>query len=142
MNQITAARARLESAAGLAATLDAAYIAFETILAVLRHHQERSGPGFPAFVLAAAAAGNGRDWIAEAATLPPAGTSPRASDDLPGGDDWRQAAAEIAALARALADRLNVAAADAAGPRDRVACRQSMSYAERISSLLAGARQT
>jgi hypothetical protein len=142
MNQITAARARVEAAAGLAATLDAAYIAFETILAALRRHQERSGPGFPAFVLAAAAAGNGRDWIAEAATLPPASTSPGAADDLSGGEDWLQAAAEIAAFGRALADHLEAAAADAVDPRDQAACRRSMSYAERISSLLAGARQT
>lgn len=142
MSQITAARARLEAAAGLAATLDAAYVAFESILAVLRRHQERSGSGFPAFVLAAAAAGNGRDWLAEAATLPPASTSPRAAADLSGSGDWSQAAAEIAELGRALADRLEMAAAKAVDPRDQAACQRSMSYAGRISSLLAGAQQT
>ena len=140
MSPITTARTRLETAAGLAPTLDAAYDSFESILAVLRHHQDRCGPAFPAFVLAAAAAANGRDWIAEAVSLPPAAAPHPAHADLPGTGDWVDAAAEIAALGRALADRLELAAASAAHPRDLAACRHALSYATRISSLLAGAR--
>lgn len=140
MSRITIARTRLEAAAGLAATLDAAYDAFESILAVLRHHQDRCGPAFPAFVLAAAAAASGRDWIAEAVSLPPAAAPPRAHADPPAAGDWVNAAAEIAALGSALADRLELAAASADHPRDLAACRHSLSCAARISSLLAGAR--
>ena len=140
MSRITTARTRLEAADGLAATLDAAYESFESILAVLRHHQERSGPAFPAFVLAAAAAANGRDWIAEAVSLPPAAAPHPAHADQPGAGDWVTAAAEIASLGRVLADRLELAAAYAAHPRDQAACRHAWSYATRISSLLARAR--
>lgn len=142
MSRITTARTRLEAAAGLAATLDAAYDAFESILAVLRHHQERSGAAFPAFVLAAAAAANGRDWIAEAVSLPPAAAPQCAPGDLLAADDWQHAAAEIAELSRALAERLQPAAAFACHSRDQAACRHSMSYAARITSLLGGARRT
>lgn len=142
MSRITTARIRLEAAAGLAATLDAAYDAFASILAVLRHHQERSGPAFPAFVLAAAAAANGRDWIAEAVSLPPSAAPHRPHGDLPAAGDWVHAAAEIAALSRVLAELLEAAAAGAADPRDQAACRHSLTYAARITSLLGGARRT
>lgn len=140
MSRITTARTRLQAADGLAATLDAAYESFESILAVLRHHQDRCGPAFPAFVLAAAAAANGRDWIAEAVSLPPAATPHPAHADPPGASHWVHAAAEISALGRALAGRLELAAAYAAHPRDQTACRHALPCATRISSLLAGAR--
>lgn len=141
MSRITTARTRLEAATGLATTLDAAYDSFESILAVLRHYQERSGPAFPAFVLAAAAAANGRDWIAESVSLPPAATPHRPHADLPAAGDWMRAATEIAELGRTLAERLEAAGAHAADPRDQAACWHSLSYAGRITSLLGGARQ-
>ncbi len=66
MNRITATRARLDRAIGLPSLLDVAYDAFEDILAIVRCHQERAEGSFAAFVLSAAAAGNGRDWLASA----------------------------------------------------------------------------
>ena len=144
MNRITASRARLDHAAGLPALLDAAYDAFEAILAVLRHHEERAGNAFPAFVLAAGAAASGRDWIAGAPSLPPAATPPQpaaAGDDLLTGHDWVHVAIEIAGISQALAGRLAAAGAEARDPEDRAACEQAAGYAARIRALLAGARQ-
>lgn len=140
MNQITAARARLEAACGLPATLDAAHEAFETILAVLRHHQERAGHGFPAFVLAASAAANGRDQIAEAPSLPLPAAPPADAGDLLDFCVWAQVATEAAALGHALVNSLLVASG-AAGDADQAACRHAVAHAARIWSLLAGASQ-
>ncbi len=141
MNRITAARTCLEAVGTLPATLDAAYDAFESILAVLRHHQERAGHGFPAFVLAADAAACGRDCIAEAPSLPPA-TAPHAlAVDLLDASGWARVAAEVAALSHALVNSL-LTAAGTADPSDEAACRHAVSHAARIWSLLAGASQT
>ena len=61
MNRITAARARIDQAGDLPGLLGAAYGAFEDMLAVIRHHEERDEGSFAAFVIAACAAANGRD---------------------------------------------------------------------------------
>lgn len=139
MNLITAARARLETADGLPATLDAAYDAFESILAVLRHHQERAGHGFPAFVLAAGAAASGRDRIAGAPSLPPP-AAPASAGDLLDACGWAHVAAEVAALGQALVNSLLIAAGTASAA-DQAACRHAVAQAARIWSLLAGASQ-
>lgn len=141
MNRITTARIRLDAAAGLPATLDAAYDAFESILAVLRHHQENAGHAFPAFVLAAAAAANGRDQVAGAPALSPPAAPPGAAGDVPGPSGWAHAAAEAAALSHELVSRL-LAAAGTAGARDQAACQHAAARAARIWSLLAGASKT
>lgn len=137
MNRITTARARIEDARTTPATLDAAYDAFETILAVLRHHQERAGHGFPAFVLAAAAAATGRDRIAAAPSLPSA-TPPPPAGDLLDASRPAQVAAEATALSHALVNSL-LLAAGTAGAADQAACRHAAAQAARIWSLLAGA---
>jgi hypothetical protein len=140
VNRITASRARLEAADSLPATLDAAYEAFETILAVLRHHQERAGHGFPAFVLAAGEAANGRDRVAEAPSLPPPAAAP-ATGDVLGACAWGHVAAEAAALSHALVNSLLIAAGTAS-PADQDTCRHAVAHAARIWSLLAGASRT
>ena len=53
MNCIAHATVRLTRAEGLAEVLDAAYDAFEDILAVLRRHQQADEGSFAAFVFAA-----------------------------------------------------------------------------------------
>jgi hypothetical protein len=141
MNAIAAAQARLDHACGLPAILDAACDAFEHARAVLRHHQERVGHGFPAFVLAASAAASGRDSIAGAPALPPAARPRPSGDDLHAGQDWVHVAIAVAELSQNLAARLTAAAADASDPATQAACRQSATYAARIHRLLAGARQ-
>lgn len=143
MDRISAASARLESASTLPAVLDAAYDAFEGILAVLRHHQEHAGGAFPSFVIAAAAAGNGRDDIADAPSLPPAAApaSPAAAAGLMAGASITEVALTIGGLSQALAARLTAAASSAPGPADRASCQHAAHQAARITSLLAWARQ-
>ena len=142
MNPITAAHARLTSAASLPSLLDAAYDAFEVIRIVLRHHQERAGAAFPAFVLAAGAAAEGRDQIGASASLPAAASEPGTIADLVAGGDWVNAAAEIATLSDAIAGRLSMASADAVAGRDRSSCLHAARHAARISCLLSGAGRT
>ncbi len=144
MNQITAARIRIDDATDLPALLDAACAAFGTILAVLRHHQPRSGPAFPAFVLAAGAAASGRDQICRAASLPPAATPGPpvpAPADSPAVRDLAGVAIALAGLGQALAESLS-RAADTADSRDRNACLHAARYAARVHLLLAGAGRT
>jgi hypothetical protein len=141
MNPITAAHLRLESASDLPALLDAAYDAFEAIRIALRRHQEQAGTAFPAFVLAAGAAADGRDQIADSASMPAAAPGPDAAAG-PGTGDWTDAAAGTAALSDALAGRLTAASADAVAARDRTACLHGARHAARISALFTWAGQT
>ena len=138
MTQMTCARQRLAAAIDLPAVLDAAYEAFEDMLAVLRRHQEDDESTFPAFVLAAAAAANGRDWIAGADTLPEGSPQDRAGDVL---EDAAVAdvARAVAELSRELAARLTSAAAAAIGSAgDRGCCEHAVSEAAAITALLGG----
>ena len=66
-------QALLAAAADLPSLLAAAYETFEHILAALRSAEESAGAMLPAFVMAAAAAANGRDAILTAPSLPRAG---------------------------------------------------------------------
>src|SRR5258708_21849809 len=144
MNRITATRARLDHADDLPGVLDAAYDAFQDILAVLRHHQEHVGHAFPAFVLAAGAAATGRDWIARAPSLPRAATRPAApvsSEDLLSDLHWVDVALHVARASRILASRLIASADGAAQPGDRASCEGAAGYAARIDERLGGARQ-
>lgn len=143
MDRITIARARLDSASTLPGLLDAAYDAFEDILAVLRCHQDRAGGAFPAFVISAAAAGNGRDDIADAPSLPPATApaSPAMPAGLMAGASIIDVALALVGLSQALAARLIDAASSAPGPADRACCQHAAHQAGRISSLLGWARQ-
>ncbi len=141
MNRITATRARLEQADGLPGLLAAAYDAFEDLLAVLRYHQERAGGSFAAFVLSAAEAGNGRDWIASAPSMPR--VTPIARRD-PAGDllaclGISDVASALAATSQALAGRLSEQAA--ADNEDRTACARAADHAARIHWLLGGTEQ-
>jgi hypothetical protein len=142
MNQVTAARIRLDCAAGLPALLDVCYDAFEAIRIVLRHYQEMAGTAFPAFVLAAGAAADGRDQIADSASLPAAADQPDAAASVVYDGDWATAAAEVAELSDAIAWRLSAASADAAASRDRTACLHAARHAARIASLLSWAGRT
>lgn len=138
MNCIAAARARLEAAAGLPALLDAAAAAFEDTLAVLRHHQGHAGGAFPAFVLAAAAAGSGRDQVVSAPSLGVPGHDGLAAGDLMTGGEPATVAAEIAALSHVLAYRLDAVAGAATDPDDHTCCRRAARHAARIHALLTG----
>ncbi len=143
MDRIDTARARIEQASDLAGVLDAAYAAFEDILAVIRRHQERDMGAFAAFVLAAAAAGNGRDWIAAAPSLPPAADTSKAAgtDNLLAQLTVEQVAIALAGISQELAGHLTASAAGSVNAGDRDSCAQAARHATRIYFLLAGARQ-
>ena len=138
MDRLTSARHRLAGTTALPGILDAAYDAFEDLLAALRRHQEDDESALPAFVLAAAAAANGRDWIAGADTLPPAAPCEHASEPaehLTVADVARMAAA----LGTDLASRLTTVAASAGGAVDRQCCEGAAAEARTIVALLSGA---
>jgi hypothetical protein len=101
-------RDRLAEEAGVPALLAVAYDAFEHMLRALRGIENRAGVLLPAIVLAAAAAGDGRDAVARAPWLPSLPEPPEPPTSTRGVE---QVADETAALSRALWERL--AAADA-----------------------------
>ena len=140
MKQLIEARRRLSDAGTLPAVLGAALDAFEAMFPVLHQQEDRAGPGFAAFALAAASAGSGRDAVAFAPSLPSAG--PGLGDAVlsarPAEVTEAEAAGELAALAQALAERLEDAAAGAADPADRQACQDGARHAARITALLTG----
>ena len=70
MTLIPTTRERVQHAAGLAAILDVAYDAFEDMLRLLRAHEDPASGLFPAVMMAAASAADGRDAIAFAPSLP------------------------------------------------------------------------
>jgi len=135
---LTSARQRLAAATDLPGILDPAYDAFEDMLAVLRRHQQDDHGAFPAFVLAAAAAANGRDWIAGADSLPPATARDQAGDP-PEGTTVADVARAVAVLSSELASRLTATAASVAGAGDRLCCEGAAQEAAAITDLLAGA---
>ena len=59
----------------LPALLAAAYRAFECALRALRGTEDHAGPLLPGFVLAAAAAADGRDAVASAGSFPGSATA-------------------------------------------------------------------
>ena len=105
LGRIAAVRGRLEQASDLAGVLDAAYEAFEAMLAVIHGQEDRAGAGFAAFVMSAASAANGRDAVAAAPSLPSA-VAPGgllAAGGLAADVSEDEAAAAVALLSRLLA---------------------------------------
>ncbi len=121
---------RLAEAADVPVLLAVAYDVFEHMLRALRGAEDQAGNLLPAFVLAAAAAGDGRDAVARAPWLPSLPEPPE--PPMPSGGA-EQVADEIAALSRALWERL--AAADAPAGY-QAACAGGAEAAWRIFSLL------
>ena len=121
---------RLAEAADVPVLLAVAYDVFEHMLRALRGAEDQAGVLLPAFVLAAAAAGDGRDAVARAPWLPSL-PEPAGSPMPAGGAE--QVADETAALSRALWERL--AAADAPAVYHE-ACAGGAEAAWRIVSLL------
>lgn len=141
MTFLISARDRLGQAAGLAAVLDAAYDAFESMRLAFRVHEDPASGLFGVFVMAAAAAADARDAIAFAPSLPArrrrgaAGTG----QGPPGGDSAERVADEAASLSQLLGAWLALAAGSASDPGDRGACEQAARCAYEICDLLGGA---
>ncbi|MGH3195089.1 MAG: hypothetical protein ACRDNT_03955 [Streptosporangiaceae bacterium] len=123
---------RLAEAAGVPVLLSVAYDVFEHMLRALRGAENQAGVLLPAIVLAAAAAGDGRDAVARAPWLPSLPEPP--GPPMPAGGA-EQVADETAALSRALWERL--AAADAPVIY-QAACAGAAEAAWRICGLLDG----
>ena len=121
---------RLAEAADVPVLLAVAYDAFEHMLRALREVENRAGVLLPAIVLAAAAAGDGRDTVARAPCLPSLPEPPEPPMSTGGAE---QVADETAGLSHALWERL--AAADAPVAY-QAACAGGAEAARRICSLL------
>ena len=132
---------RVRAAAGLPEVLESAWRAFECMLAEAEAHEDPATPLFPAFVLAATAAANGRDAVLLAPSLPwPPRYTPPGGGQVGGpGEPARAAARALASLSQALISRLEAAAGSAASSGDRDACRYAADRARAICDLLARA---
>jgi hypothetical protein len=114
----------------LAALLAAAYGAFDCALQALRSAEDHAGPLLPAFVLAAAAAADGRDAVAAARSFPGTGYWPTGTMTSSAAVE---VADQVARLSRVLVARLREAAAAGGGP----ACAAAAACAARMHELLA-----
>jgi hypothetical protein len=120
----------VERAEDLPGLLSAAYSAFEDALQALRGAEDHAGHLLPAFVLAAAAAADGRDAVTAAGFFPGPG-SPLARTMAPTGAV--DVADQVALLSLALVTRLRDAAADGGGSEVAAAA----AYAGHMHELLA-----
>jgi hypothetical protein len=136
-------RDQLTQASDMAAVLDAAYRAFEGMRLGFRAHDDPATGLFGAFVMAAAAAADGRDAVAFAPSLPSRkrhGTAGN-GEGRPGGERAERVAADAAGLSQLLVSCLERAAGSASDPGDRGACEQAARCAREICDLLGGAAQ-
>ncbi len=136
MSSLSFVHDRLRQASDLAAILDAAYDAFESMLSVLRAHEDPDDPTFGALVMAAASAADGRDAVLFAPSLPP---HRRQAADAEEGHDVAESVADVlTGLSKFLAARLDDAARIAADPSDQAACQTAARWARDIHALLTG----
>jgi len=131
----------IRAAADLPEVLESAWRAFECMLAEAESHEDPATPLFPAFVLAATAAANGRDAVLLAPSLPwPPRDTPVGGGQVDGsGESVQEAARALTSLSQALISRLETAAGLATRSGDRDACRYAVGRARAICDLLAGA---
>lgn len=132
---------RVAAASGLPELLDAAYDAFEAMLAVIRQNDDPDTGFFVPMVMAGASAGDGRDYVLFAPSLPPRRLHP----GQPEGNGQRslagQAAADwLAGLCGTLASRLGEAAMSAGAAGDREACLGAARCAGEVRELMGGGR--
>jgi hypothetical protein len=139
VTDIPAALEHLAAATEVADVLDGAYQAFEAILAVLRRHQDDEVSVFPAFVLAACAAANGRDWTGGAWTQRPDGSEHDTATQLMNGAAIAEVAQVITVASDELAARLSACAETTADDADRDCCEHAAAEAATIGALLGGA---
>ena len=144
MTSLYGTRTRLERAVDLTAVMDAAYDAFEDLLAVIRQHEDSANGLFAAFMFAAMSAANGRDAILFAPSLPASRNADRPAlegaepQDTEPTDTVEDAADAAVGLAHLLADRLLEAGQAAPDPDDRAACLAAAQCAGEICGLLRG----
>ena len=125
---LSAATVSVEQAGDLPALLAAAYSAFECALQALRGGEDHAGPLLPAFVLAAAAAADGRDAVTAAGPFAVPEPVPLENMATAAAD----VADQVARLSLALFARLRDAAAGEGGS----ACAAAAACAGRMRELL------
>ena len=138
MNGIAAARRRVQQASGLGGVLDAAYDAFESMLSVIRDHEDSTDRMFIPFVMAATCAANGRDAVLFAPSLPPRRLHEPPAADGPHEGGAEAVAGAVAALSLLLASHLAEIAGSAPEHEDRAACQDGARCAQQIHDLLTG----
>jgi hypothetical protein len=136
MNNVSAALQRLGTATAAADVLDAACAAFEDMLALLRRHLEDDESAFPAFVLAASAAANGRDWSGGVWAPRTEESEQGATRELLNG--IVDVANVIAAASGELAARLSATATATGDDADRNCCEHAAAEAATIRALMGG----
>jgi hypothetical protein len=136
---MSAALQRLGIATDAGAALDAACAAFEDMLALLRRHLEDDESSFPAFVLAASAAANGRDWTGGVWAPRTEDSEQDAIRELLSAIAVADVVDVIAATSSELAARLSAYAMAAADEADRNSCQHAAAEAATIRELMGGA---
>lgn len=141
MGSVNGVRERVAGAGSLPELLDAAYAAFQAMLTVIRQHDQPDTGFFVPMVLAGASAGNGRDHVLFAPSLPPRSLHPdNAGEDGQPPMQGQAAADWLARLCVVLAGRLAEAVRSAVLPGDREACLGAARCAGEIQALMGGAR--
>ena len=124
---------------GIPALLATAYETLDDIATVLYEHAGRAGHMIAPFMVAAAAAADGRDAVIVAPSLPAAaGHSRRGPQQALGESSPEDIADRLAEMARVLSADLAGSAGTARDPRDRAALATASRCAETIHSCLAG----
>lgn len=136
MSSLVFLRERLSQADDLVATLDTACDAFESMLSVLRAHEDPGDPLFGALVMAAASAADGRDAVLFAPSLPPHRLETVGIEQSY--DAVGAVADVIAGVSELLAARLDDAASIASESGDQAACLAAARWARDIHALLTG----
>jgi len=140
VTDLSRALEHLAAATDAADVLDSACKVFEDLVAVLRRHQEDEVSAFPAFVLAACAAANGRDWTGGVWTQLSDGSKQDGDDEPPlNGAAVAVIAVAIAAVSEALAARLSACALSAADEAVRACCEGAAAEAATIRTLMSSA---
>jgi hypothetical protein len=130
---------RLRDAGSLPDTLTVSFDAFEAIRQLARDCEDRVPGLLAAFMTTADAAVDGREAIATAPALSPAGRASTAVS-VPGPSaPVQEVAAALAALGAVLAQRLCHAATIATTSGDQTACQDAALAARRIWQLMTGA---
>lgn len=128
----------LRQVRGLPEVLNAAYSVFEVMLSIAREHGDPGSQSFAAFVFAAGAAADGRDAVAAAPSLPPAGLAGNLALDQGWVTDADEAADGLAVLGEVLSSLLTAAGRAAGDARDQVACARAAGHAQKVHALLVG----
>lgn len=139
MDVIAVLEQRLRDAGSMASLLDAAWDAFEIIIAASGDCADSGDRFLTPLVYALAAAADGRDAVTTAPSLPGRRASGSSTTSADPGPPARSAVVDMAALSDQLAARLVSAARTASDPGDQTACLIAARYAREIHSLLAGA---